>query len=182
MGAGGKVSVVLQRKWLSVAAAALVCLYFADRLALTPLANMWTARGVRIAELRKDIAEARSLLDRAEALERRWDQMLGASFPADEAEAEGLVLGSVNAWAAGAGLQISALRPRWSGESGVRVLECRATGFGTMRQVAGFIHAIETSPLALKIEETGLTSGDASGSRINMDLRFTGLVLREETP
>lgn len=168
-----------RRKWLTVAAVGLVGLYFADRLLITPLTDMALGRSARIAELRETVDEARTLVDRADALERRWARMLESSLPTDEAEAEGLVLGSVSAWAAEAGLQVTALRPRWTEEADVRTLECRATGFGTMRQTASFLHAIETSPLALKIEEMTLAAADDAGGRLSLDIRFTGLVLTE---
>ena len=169
-----------RRRWLSIAAVAIVGLYFADRLLFTPLTSMWTARSEQIAELRKSVEAARTLIDRSEALEHRWEQMIEASLPADEGEAESLVLGSVSTWAAEAGVQVTALRPRWTDETGVRTLECRATGFGTMRQLARFLYAIETSPLALKVEETTLAAADDTGSRLSIDVRFTGLVLAEK--
>ena len=168
-----------RRKWLTVAAVALVGLYFADRLLITPLTDMALRRNARIADLRESVDDARTLVGRADALERRWDRMLATSLPTNEAEAEGLVLGSVSAWAAEAGLQVTALRPRWTDDADVRTLECRATGFGTIGQTAAFVYAIETSPLALKIEEMTLAAADDAGGRLSLDLRFTGLVLAE---
>jgi len=171
-----------RRKWLTVAAAALVGLYFADRLLITPLIDLGLSRSAQIADLRESIADARTLVDRAEALEQRWDRMLEASLPTDEADAEGLVLSSVSAWAAEAGLQVTALRPRWTDDADLRTLECRATGFGTIRQAAAFLYAIETSPMALKIEEATLSAADDAGGRLSLDIRFTGLVLAEAEP
>jgi len=167
-----------RRKWLIIAAISVIGLYAADRLVLSPLVSTWTNRSERIQELKTQLTEARSLVNREDALERRWAEMVETSLPANQGEAENLVLRSVGEWAEDAGFELASLKPRWGElDEAAIALECRATGNGSMQQVVQFIHSIEMGPLALRVDEFSLTANDESGSRLGLDVRISGLII-----
>ena len=153
-------------------------LLFMDRLVLTPLWSLWSERQTRIGDLQAAVEEAQALCDREEGIRRRWQSMLDGSLPSSESEGESLVLRSVNEWAGAHGVQITTVKPRWStDDEDATVLECRATALGSLRALGSFLHALETSPLALRVEEVALIPRDDRGSVLSLELRFTGVVL-----
>lgn len=168
----------VRKKWLIATAVTVVALFVADRFVLTPLASVWTGRSERIAELRGQVTEAQSLVERAGELERRWKEMIDESLPENKGDAEGFVLNKVSEWASGAGVEMSALKPRWRQDADPPTLECSASGTGSMAQISKFLYALETGPAALRVEDIGLSAEDEKGSKLRMELRFTGVILR----
>jgi hypothetical protein len=166
--------------WLPIAAAIVVGLFIADRFVLTPLYRTWSSRSDEIAELRASLNEAQSLLEREEAIKEQWADMNARSLPKSTGDTESLVLRSVSEWASEAGVALSGMKPRWSDDKESILLECRASGSGSLRSIIQFVYSIETSPLALRVDELTLASTDERGARLNLDLRLTGLVLRED--
>ncbi|MCC6486836.1 MAG: hypothetical protein IT364_04990 [Candidatus Hydrogenedentes bacterium] len=163
---------------LVFAAIGMASLLFADRLVLSPLWSLWSERQTRIADLQTAVEQDQALCEREDGIRKRWQSMLEGSLPASESEAESLVLRSVNEWAGMHGVQVTTVKPRWSvEEKESALLECRATALGSLRALSGFLHALETSPLALRVEEVALVPRDDRGSLLSLELRFTGLVL-----
>ena len=171
-----------RRKWLVVASALCVSVFFLDRFVTTPLWALWQTRSGRIAELDGLLEEARNLTGRRDSLDARWREMTKSDLPESEAEAESAVLRSVGDWAGRSGLEVTAFKPRWSYDSEEAAnLECRVSASGSMRQVVGFLYELETGALALKVEELSLSANNERGSEMGLDLRFTGVILREVT-
>lgn len=171
-----------RKKWLVIAAVGLVGLFVADRFILSPLTSRWAEHSNRIAGLRAEVAEGQALLERAEQLEQRWEAMVESSLPSNAGDAEGLVLASVNEWAGAAGVDVVALKPRWRLDSEPPVLECSVSGTGSIEQVAHFLYALEAGHESLRVEEIALSAEDEAGKALRMDLRFTGISLREIAP
>src|SRR5256885_15306399 len=60
-----------RKQWLTIAAVAVVAIFLADRLVLTPLGHAWSDRNKRIGDLRKKVADGKQLITREAALRDR---------------------------------------------------------------------------------------------------------------
>ena len=172
-----------ERRQRLLVIAALVCVgvLACDKLVVPPLYNLWSARAGRITELKELIEKGEVLADREGSVTRKWEAMNESGLPDGAAEAENLVLNSVNDWARDSRLSVMSLKPRWTQDKGdYRKLEVRAVAQGGLASVVRFLYALETAPLALRVDDLELTSRDDRGGSLTVDLRFSGLVLAEE--
>ncbi len=65
-----------RQQLLVIGAVAAIALFAGDRLVLSPLlTKAWNARAKRIADLRKQIAQGKMLLQREQSIRSRWQQM-----------------------------------------------------------------------------------------------------------
>ena len=171
-----------RRRILAVAAIVCVAAVAGDRLVLSPLQNLWTARSERIVELEKSLSKGRLLVDREQAMKERWQDMKQRSLPADMSVAEDQMLKSVGRWTRDSRLGVTSLKPRWTDdEEDFKKLEFRAAAQGDMESIARFVYELETDPLPLKVEDIEIAARDESGSALALAVRFTGLVLVDET-
>lgn len=152
-----------------------------DRLILSPLMNLWKERAERIEQVESRLANGNALISQERAYRRKWREMQRDSLGAASSEAESKVIKAVDAWADESRLGFTGLKPSWrelDSELG-RLLECRASGFGDLRNVARFLYELEADSLPLRIEDLELISRDERGERLNLSVRFTGLQLSE---
>jgi len=168
---------------LFVAAICMLVLLFGDRLVITPAFNRWNDRESRINDLRQSVDQDQSLVDRSQGINRRWNEMLSRSLPRNEAEAEGTVLRSMNQWAKDSGVEVTTFKPKWTHDKNTAAkLDCQATASGSLKSLAHFLYALETSDLPLRTEEAIFSPQDDKAAKINLELHFTGLVLIEQRP
>jgi Tfp pilus assembly protein PilO len=171
-----------RKRILVLAAIVCVAAVAGDRLLLSPLQNLWTARSERIAELEKSLSKGRLLVDREQAMKERWQDMKRRSLPADMSVAEDQMLKSVGRWARNSRLGVTSLKPRWTDdEDDFKKLEFRAAAQGGMESIARFLYELETDPLPLKVEDMEIAARDESGSALALAVRFTGLVLADDS-
>jgi Tfp pilus assembly protein PilO len=171
-----------RKRILAVAAIVCVAVVAGDRLVLSPLQNLWTARSERIVELEKSLSKGRLLVDREQAMKERWQDMKQRSLPADMSVAEDQMLKSVGRWARDSRLGVTSLKPRWTDdEEDFKKLEFRAAAQGDMESIARFVYELETDLLPLKVEDIEIAARDERGSALALAVRFTGLVLVDET-
>ena len=165
---------------LIIAAVACVALFAGDRLVLTPLGRVWKTRSARIADLKTSVEKGEILLDRLDDLEKRWDEARTASQYADFSQAEERLLMRMQTWSAQSGLNPGTLRPRWRDTDGDSPkFEMRLSASGPLGAIARFLYEAEADPLPVSIEELGMTARDNRGSVIDINLRFSSLVLKE---
>ncbi|RME90722.1 MAG: hypothetical protein D6766_12840 [Verrucomicrobia bacterium] len=167
-----------RQRVLLIVAAACVGLLALDRLVVGPYAAAWRDRAERLATLSLQVERGQALLDRAEAIQQRWENLQRDSLPADRPRAEELVLRAAAGWAREARVVFTSLNPQWrDGERDSALFECRAGLSGDLQQLARFLHALETDPLPVRIEEFRLAADDDQGRRLTLNLRFSGLQL-----
>lgn len=153
-----------------------------DRLVLTPLLNLWRTRSSRIQELQQELSQHAGLLEREADLRARWEQMRKSALPVRVADAEARVLQSVTGWTSDSRLSVSSLKPRWvKAGKDAELLEIQLEGTGNMEAVVRFLYALEKDALPLRVEDLAIASQDERGERLNLTVRFTGLVLQEAT-
>jgi hypothetical protein len=170
-----------RQRILLIAAAAVVALLLGDRFVITPLAGVWKVWGEKIQTDSDKLAKFSP--KRAEDMQTRWGEMKQRSLPRELPVAEGQVLGAVSKWAGSSRLAVSSVKPHWSGddkEAKSKTVEFRVMATGTLSSIAGFLYALETDPMPLRVEDIEMTTKDPKGAQITLSLHFTGLVLLEE--
>ena len=171
-----------RQQMLVVVAVAAVALLIADRAVLTPLTTLWKTRSVRIAELRKQIEQGSSLVQREQTLRRRWDEMRRNTLPSNSSLAEQQLLRGFDGWARESRANLTLLSPQWKHEDDYMTLECRVDASGDLETLTRFLYNIERDPMALKLELVELTAHDDSGQQMTIGLQVGGLVLTPATP
>ena len=168
-----------RQQLLFIVAGTAIGLLVADSLIISPLTASWQARTKRIAELRKQVDDGEKLLQRADALKSRWEQMQKNALPNNNSAAEQQVLTAFDKWSQDSRISVSSIRPQWKrgATADYSLLECRLDAAGSLSALTKFMHLLETSPLALKVESVEMTTRDNNGQQIAMGLLVTGLRL-----
>jgi Tfp pilus assembly protein PilO len=169
-----------RERLLIIGTLACLVLLASDRFIVSPLADLWKVRSERIAALDQSIAAGEQLLERESAIRDQWAEMRARSLPADVATAQNDLLNHVNNWSASSRLAVTVLKPRWIREenAGDRI-EVRASSSGSLQTISQFLYELEKSPMAVRLEDVQISSNDALGKVLSLDVRFTGLVLPE---
>jgi hypothetical protein len=175
----------LERRKRLLVIVTIICVgaWMADNFVIAPMTNLWQERSARIQELTDDMAKNSGLVDREDSLKARWEDMRKRALPTRVSDAENAVFQGVNEWTSDSSLVVTALKPRWTRmDRDKQTLEIQLEGSGNIEAVTRFVYDLEGSPLPLRIEDKGITSQDEKGGRLNLSLRFTGLVIEEVSP
>jgi len=167
-----------RQQLLLVAAIAAVALFAGDRLLLSPLLNAWGARATRIAELRKEIAQGKMLVQREQSIRGRWQEMTRNTLPNNTSAAEQQVYKAIDLWMQNSGVAISAITPQWKHDSDdYMTFECRVDAAGDLGKLSRFLYSVEKDPMALRLELMELGARDKEGQQLSLGLQLSGLVL-----
>lgn len=168
-----------RQKFLMIAAGAGLLLLVADSAILGPLTAAWSSRSTEIARLQKNVTEGRGIVERADRTRRLWTEMQAQALPKDAAKAEQDLVSAFDRWGRSANVELAAIKPQWKRGSNPRysLLECRVDASGSLATLARFLHEVERSPLALRVESVELTARDDSGARLSLGLLVSGLRL-----
>jgi len=171
----------LRERILVIAAVVGIVLLMGDKLIVSPLFRVWKTRAERISQLKQNLENGSVLLERKDAIDRKWRDMNERSLSLDIAAAENKILNAVNRWASQSRLNMTSLKPRWlHDEENSKKLEFRLTGSGDVESVSRFLYEIENDPLAIKLEDIEISSRDDRGRELELSVRFTGLILMKE--
>ena len=166
---------------LIVFAVTAVVLFAGDRLVLSPLLKAWSGRATHITELRKQIADARMLLQREQSIRSRWQQMTLNALPNNSSAAEQQVFKAIDSWAQESGVAISAITPQWKHDSDdYMTFECRVDAAGDLGKLSRFLYSVERDPMALKLQLVEFGARDKEGQQLSLGLQLSGLVLTSQ--
>jgi hypothetical protein len=164
-------------------AIAAVALFAGDRLVFTPLLKAWSGRAAHIAELRKQIAEGKLLVQREQGIRARWQQMSHNTLPSNTSAAEQQVYKAIDLWAQDSGVAISAITPQWKHDSDdYTTFECRVDAGGDLSRLSRFLYSVEREPMALKLQLVELGARDKDGQQLSLGLQLSALILNTPTP
>src|SRR5512140_844051 len=139
-GRGVKIDPKNRQQLLVLAAAAVIALFAADRLLITPLAKSWRARSSQIASLRQKVTEGRAQIQRERSLRDRWEQMRQNTLPNNNSQAEQQVLKSFDTWAQRSRLTLLSMSPQWKHDADEDMtLECRVEASGDLNILSRFL-------------------------------------------
>jgi hypothetical protein len=170
-----------RQQLLAIVAGVAIGLFAADKLVLSPIMNLWTARSKQIADLRKKVDDGKRLIAREKSLTAKWDQMRTNTLPANESQAEQIVLKAFDRWSQKSGVSITSISPQWKHDADdYMTLECRVDATGKMETIKDFLYSLEKDPLALKLEMVEVSTRDPEGQVLNLGLQISGLVLTSQ--
>jgi hypothetical protein len=167
-----------QRLLMLVAAGGLLLLAL-DRIVFTPLGRMWQAHATETVQLRQTVANGHAVIDRAAHTQRAWAEMQAGALPKDAAQAEQDLITAFDRWGRTGNIELGSIKPLWKrgATSRYSLLECRVDASGTLPALTRFLHELEGSPLALRVESVALTARDDNGQKLGLTLVVTGLRL-----
>ena len=172
-----------RQQLLAVAAMAVIALLAVDRLVYTPLMKWWKARSASIGELRQQLADGTSLLQRDQVIRRRWEQMRTNTLPRNSSLAEQQLLKAFDTWSQRSRVSLTSITPQWKHDADdYMTLECRVEATGDLETLSQFLYSIEQDPMALKLESLELNAHDETGQQMTLGLQISGLVLTPQAP
>lgn len=169
-----------RQQLLVIVAIAIVALFAADKVLLTPLGNWWSARSKEIKKLETDVRSAKSLASQEQSLRSRWAEMRRNTLPDDQSAAEQQLLRSLERWSRETGLKVTAINPQRHDGDDYSTLQCRLEGTGGINNLAQFLYAMEKDPMALRFENIEISSHDAEGQQLSIGLQVSGLILTSQ--
>jgi len=168
-----------RQRLLVILAATGVLLLILDRVLLTPLTASWQNRTAELARLKKQVTAGRGVIERAARTEGLWKEMQSQALPKDPAQAEQELISAFDRWGRASNVELASIKPQWKRGAGAgdrhSVLECRVDANGSVATLTRFLHEVEKSPLALRIESIELTTRDTNGQRLSLALLVSGL-------
>jgi Tfp pilus assembly protein PilO len=170
-----------RQQFLVVLTIAVAALFVGERLIYEPLANWWSVRSQKIAELRKQVTDGRLLLQREPSLRSRWDQMRTNSLSADTSLAEQQVLKAFDNWSQDSSVTLTGITPQWNDDASNYVtVDWRVEAAGDLSALSRFLYDIEDGPMALKLESVNVSARDDTGQQFTLGLQINGLALRQQ--
>ena len=171
-----------RQQLLIIGAIVAIALFAGDQLVLSPLMKVWSTRATRVAELRKQIAQGKMLVQREQSIRSRWEQMSRNALPNNTSTAEQQVYQAIDLWAQNSGVALSAITPQWKHDSDdYMTFECRVDAAGDLGKLSRFLYSVERDPMALKLELVELGARDKEGQQLSLGLQLSGLVLNTPT-
>ncbi len=171
-----------RQQLLIFAAVAVVALFAADKLLLSPLTNLWDARAGRIKVLRTQLSRGKMLVQRERGIREHWAEMQSHALTNNTSAAEQQVFHAINAWADDTGVIVNAITPQWKNDTDdYATYDCRVDASGDLSRLAHFLYEAEREPLALRLDSVELTSHDKDGHQLVLGLQFSGLMLHPQS-
>jgi hypothetical protein len=170
-----------RQQLLTLVAIAVVVLFAADKLVFSPLTGVWKGRNKRLTELRQQIEQGRSLVEREQAIRARWEQIRRASLPSNLSAAEQTFYQAIDRWAQESRVVVTALTPQWKRAADESVtLQCRIDANGSLGALSRFLYNIERDPMAIRLESVELGVRDKNGQQLALAAQVSGLVLNPQ--
>lgn len=168
-----------RQRLLMILAGAAVLLLVLDSLVLTPLTKGWRTRTAEIARLQKNVAEGRSMIERADRTRAAWSEMQAQALPKEVAKAEQDLVSAFDRWGRATNIELASIKPQWKrgGTNRYSQLECRVDASGTLATLTRFLYEVEKSTLALRVDSVELTARDDNGQKLSLGLLVSGLRL-----
>jgi len=155
-----------------------ISLFAADRLVIQPLSTSWKKRAERIQDLRKQVNEGRSLVEREASYRSRWAQMKTNTLSRNAPQAEEQVLKAFDRWSSDSRVSVLSINPLWRREAEDHAtLECRVDASGNLAAISRFLYDLERDPMAVKIQALEISSKDIDGQQLSLGLQVSGLSL-----
>ena len=170
-----------RQQLLTIAAIAVVALFAADKLLITPLTQFWKDRSRAIADLREKVTRGKNMIDREQALRATWERMRTNTLPTDESIAEEQVLKAFRKWERDSRVTITSISPQPKHDEDYTTIQCRVEASGNIESMNRFLYDLEKDPTALKLELVELSSHDNEGQQLLLGLQVSGLILPPQT-
>ena len=126
----------------------------------------------------KNVTEGRGIIERRTA-PRLWKEMQEQALPKDPAKAEQDLITAFDRWGRASNIELGSIKPQWKRGTTSRFsqLECRVDATGSVATLSRFLHEVEKSTLALRVDSVELMARDENGQKLTLGLLVSGLRL-----
>jgi hypothetical protein len=163
---------------LVIVAIAAFAFWAGGQLVYSPLARIWKQRSARIAELRRLVDQGSKLLERAQFIRPRWENMRANTLSSEVSAAESQVFKAFERWSQDSQITITSIRPQWKRNADdYMTLECRVEAAGNLSTLTRFLYDVEKDPLACKVDAVELNARDNNGQQFTLGLQVNALLL-----
>lgn len=168
-----------RQQFLTILTLTVVGLLALDRIVSPPLMKLWNDSSKHIVTLKAQVKDGQTKQHNKDALRKRWTDIQAASLPNDTTAAEQELFNGLNRWTQFSGVTIMNIAPTWKqgNDPTYKTLDCRVDASGSLDRLSEFLYALETDPMALKVQSIEMTSKDANGMTINLGVQVSALVL-----
>lgn len=172
-----------REKWVGVGAVVLLGALMLDQLLLSPLLARLQAADTEIAETQRLQLRAQQVFQNATRARRKWSDIAGKSLTADASSAESQLLNRVRDWSQGADLSLSSLKPeRTEKEKDFEKATIRATGNGSMQQIARFLNSVHTADIPVRISDLQITSRKEGTDDLQLQVGISTIFVPPQEP
>jgi len=173
-----------RQQLLTILTLTVIGLLVLDKIVSPPLTKLWKGRADRITKLQNDVKHGEILRRNKESLRGRWAKIQAGTFPNDPTEAQQKLFSGLSHWMETSGISPDNIAPNWKpgADASFKIVECRVDASGSIDQLSQFLYALETDPMALKVDSIEMTAKNASGSTIALGVQVSGLVLTGQEP
>lgn len=162
--------------YLKITAISVVGLFVLDRFIFTPALAAWGEQGQRIDALRLQVERGQQLIDREDAIRRRWAQMTQENLPAEVSAAQDTAFQAIGRWVRDSGISVASLTPNWQDhDEGYQTLEWRISATGTQATLSRFMYEMETDAVPVNLDEFEISTRNERGTELAMTGRFSFL-------
>jgi hypothetical protein len=163
-----------REKYIAIAAGAVVLLWLADAVVLTPAWSAYNGDLDQAQALQQELFDAERLLREAGRIESEHERRIEAGLGLGPSQAQGQMVESIERWVADAGLaNRSTLPERSDTADGLHIIRCRVTGEGRMSTLVRLCWLMETSEIPLRIGQMRVSSSDATQDKLSIQLHVS---------
>jgi len=163
-----------------VATVAVVGVLVLDQFLISPLFARRAELDNEVQIKRGDWEHNQKLVTDSKRMGKRWTEISSASGPLkrDESQSESQMLQNVLEWARGAGMEVPSFkRERVEREKDFVKVTFRATGTGSMNQVARFLWRLRTATMPVRITDLQIGSRKEGTDDLSLQLGISTIFL-----
>jgi hypothetical protein len=168
-----------RQQLLTILTLTAVGLLIADKIISPPLMKLWRQRSARIVMLQQQVKDGEALRRGKESLRSHWAMIQSSALTNNPTLAEQQLWTGLNRWTQLSGVSLDSIAPigKPGADASYKTLDCRIDASGSLDQLSQFLYALETDPMALKVQSVELTTKDNNGSKIGLGVTVSGLML-----
>jgi len=176
-----------RERYIVIGTVVVVGILALDRLFLTPLLERRQETNANIRLETEKMEKATALVTNRSRVQRKWNELSGASLKADGANAESQIIRAVNDWAQDAGLNVSSVKPERAEREKIKDKETqfmkitfRANATGNMAAISRFMWRLQTSKVPIRVTDVSINTRRDGVDDLSLDLGISTIYLPPE--
>lgn len=170
-----------REKFIVCITAIVVGVFVLDWLVVSPLLAARSDASVRVTELQDELDRARRTFENSRRVNRRWAEMSRGQLHQNASQAESAMLNGVRDWAQSSRLILTSLKPeRTEKQRDFTRITFRATGYGTMEQVARFLHQVQMARVPVRVTDVQISSRKEGTDDLSINVGVATIHLNED--
>jgi hypothetical protein len=176
-----------RERYIVIGTVVVVGILALDRLFLTPLIERRQETNANIRLETEKMEKATALVTNRSRVQRKWNELSGASLKGDGANAESQIIRAVNDWAQDAGLNVSSVKPERAEREKIKDKETqfmkitfRANATGNMAAISRFMWRLQTAKVPIRVTDVSINTRRDGVDDLSLDLGISTIYLPPE--